>query len=304
MKLNLQLSFIKVAFLIFSSAVSALAQVPSAGASESKANALLEKHKALKQELVQNPYRRPLVFESAETSNKVSSTVFAVLDSPFPIVSTALKTPDQWCEVLILHLNTKFCQANTQSINTSKLEVKIGKKTSQPLSETFSLDFLYQVTFASESYLAVQLKADKGPINTTDYQIAFQAIPLADGKTFINLRYSYDYGMAGKIAMQAYLSTLGRGKIGFTKIRSDTNPQYTSGMQGAVERNTMRYYLAIEAYLTSLKQVPAQQLDARLQHWFAATQEYPQQLYEIDRDSYLTMKKAELRRQQSFSNTQ
>ena len=57
----------------------------------------------------------------------------------------------------------------------------------------------------------------------------------------------------------------------------------------------MRYYLAIDAYLGA----PAtDQLERRLQAWFAATENYPLQLHEIDRASYIGMKRAEHKRQQ------
>lgn len=65
-------------------------------------------------------------------------------------------------------------------------------------------------------------------------------------------------------------------------------------MRGAIERNTMRYYLAIEAYLGSLSLPPAQQQEYRLTNWFAATERYPQ-LYEITRQQYLSMKRDELK---------
>jgi hypothetical protein len=64
-----------------------------------------------------------------------------------------------------------------------------------------------------------------------------------------------------------------------------------------MERNTMRYYLAIDAYLDSLKMPPAQQLESRLQAWFDATEKYPRQLHEVERDPYLQMKRVEVQRQ-------
>ena len=68
------------------------------------------------------------------------------------------------------------------------------------------------------------------------------------------------------------------------------------GVRGAVERNTMRYYLAIDAYLDGLSAPPADQLEKRLQTWFTATEKYPRQLHEIDRATYLDMKRSQLRR--------
>jgi hypothetical protein len=278
----------------------AFAQIASDQASETNANALLEKHAALMSQLAQNQYHRPLFLESMETGDTVSSTAYAVLNSPFDTVSAAFKKPGPWCEVLILHINTKYCRANVDA-NPSTLTVNIGKKTPQPLADAFLLEFSYKVAASTADFLAVRLHADKGPMSTTAYRMELQAVPLREGKTFINLRYSYGYGMAGRLAMQTYLATIGRGKIGFTKVVRDEKPVYVGGMRGTVERNTMRYYLAIEAYLASLTQLPAQQLESRLQHWFDATEQYPQQLHEVDRSQYLSMKRDEYQRQQSVS---
>jgi hypothetical protein len=65
-----------------------------------------------------------------------------------------------------------------------------------------------------------------------------------------------------------------------------------------VERNTMRYYLAIGAYLDSLSLPPQQRIERRLRDWFAATERYPRQLHEISQDEYLVMKRREIERQQ------
>jgi len=266
---------------------------------ESNSAALLDKHASLARQLAQNPYRRPLSLESTEGANTISGTAYAVLDSPFSAVSNTFKNPKLWCEVLILHINTKYCRASTGG-SPGTLAMSIGKKTAQPLKEAFLLDFTFRVAANSPGYLAVQLNAAEGPLSTRNYLLELQAVPLSDGKTFMRLRYAYDFGMVGRVAMQTYLATLGRGKVGFTRIRPD-HPQsaYIGGVRGTIERNTIRYYLAIEAYLTSLGRPPAQQFDARLQYWFDATEQYPRQLHEVDRNSYLVMKKEEYQRQQA-----
>jgi hypothetical protein len=69
--------------------------------------------------------------------------------------------------------------------------------------------------------------------------------------------------------------------------------------RGLVERNTMRYYLAIDAYLAALSLPPAERAEKRLQTWFAATERFPRQLHEMDRASYLEMKHKEIQRMQA-----
>jgi len=65
-----------------------------------------------------------------------------------------------------------------------------------------------------------------------------------------------------------------------------------------VERNTMRYYLAIESYLGALSAPPQTRLEKRLQDWFAASERYSRQLHEMERGEYLEMKRREYQRQQ------
>ena len=102
--------------------------------------------------------------------------------------------------------------------------------------------------------------------------------------------------------MQTYLATIGRDKVGFTQIHPShsTTPDYISGMRGVVERNTMRYYLAIEAYLEALQSPRKEQFERRLERWFSATQTYHRQLHEIDREDYLSMKQREYARMKSL----
>ncbi|MCY1186091.1 hypothetical protein D9M73_269280 [compost metagenome] len=60
--------------------------------------------------------------------------------------------------------------------------------------------------------------------------------------------------MAARVAMQGYLATIGRDKVGFSIVGNNARgqPIHVGGTRGVIERNTMRYYLAIEAYLSAL----------------------------------------------------
>lgn len=275
-----------------------LAAAQGLASTEPSASALIEKHAELKEQLERNQYRRPLFLESSQSANTVDGSVYAILASPFGAFSSTFKSPRQWCEVMILHLNNKYCRANADTAPT-RLNVNIGKKSPQELKDAFALEFGLNLVAASPAYLSVLLSADKGPLGTSNYRMALQAVPLPDNRTFMHLRYSYDFGAVSSLAMQAYLATVGRGKVGFTQVSQGDKPAHIGGMRGAAERNIMRYYLAIEAYQASLAQPAAEQLNARLQSWFDATEEYPQQLREVDKASYLGMKKMEHQRQET-----
>ncbi|MDI1275368.1 hypothetical protein [Polaromonas sp.] len=282
-------------------AATAFAGSAMAGSSDSSAAVLQARYTALAPQLARNEFQRPLVIESTEAANAVSGNAYAVINYPFSAVTTAFKNPDNWCDVLMLHLNTKFCRTTGGNGSPSGLEVSIGKKVPQEVKDAYTLAFDFKLDSATPDYMAVQINADKGPLGTNNYRINLRVVPLAAGKSFMHLQYSYGYGMAGRMAMQGYLATVGSGKTGFTRMDNPAGGEKThvDGMRGAVERNTMRYYLAIDAYMASLSAPPADQLEKRLQQWFDATERYPRQLHEIDRTAYLTMKRSELRRQQA-----
>jgi hypothetical protein len=199
-----------------------------------------------------------------------------------------------------LHPNIKGCRADG-SPDTQILNVSFGKKHDEPLDKAFPIQFAYRVTSSGTNYLQIKLHADTGPLGTTNYQISFEAVPLESGRTFIHLAYSYDYGLTARLAMKGYLTTAGSGKVGFSVVETkpDGETVFISGVRAVVERNTMRYYLAVEAYLTSLAAPPVEQLDLRLHRWFAATELYRRQLHEIEESEYLLMKHKEVIRQQS-----
>ena len=237
---------------------------------------------------------------STESADALQGQVFALVDRPFAQVQQALARPGAWCDVLILHLNVKYCRASGAP-GQEVLQAGLGRKFDQPLAEVHWLKLAYRLVSASEQQVKLELVSAKGPLGTHDYRIEFEAVPYAAGQTLLQLRYGYSYAMAARWAMQAYLATLGRDKRGFTLAASgrDGRPQAVGGLRGVLERNTVRYYLAIEAYLGAQSLPAAQQAQKSLQDWFDATERYAEQLHELSRDDYLAMKQRELMRQQS-----
>jgi hypothetical protein len=269
-------------------------------ADANRAAGLRAKYAALSGQLGDNQFRKPLHLDSSESAESVSGDVHALVAHPFATVAAALTSPGDWCEILSLHINTKSCRASAGA-RGSVLVLSIGTKHDQPLAEAHGLELAFQVSARSADYLQVRMNADQGPLSTRDYRLVLEAVPLDGGRTFIHLSYSYGFGMAGRLAMQAYLGTLGRSKVGFTVtgVQADGQPRHIGGIRGVVERNTMRHYLAIEAFLGALSAPPQARLEKRLRDWFAAAAQYPRQLHEMERDEYLDMKRSEHRRQQA-----
>ena len=288
------------AAFILATLMGAAARADSAPPVLGSAAALTARFIELKSAFASNQFKRPLVLTSKEGSDLLAGDIYAIVDHSFAAASAALSQPGQWCEVMILHLNTKFCKPTIEA-SGPQLHVSIGKKFDQPVDKAYRVDFNYQLAARTEHYLQVRLSAEEGPLSTRDYRIILEATPAGPGQTYMRLTYSYGYGTMAQLAMRAYLATVGRNKIGFTMVNeaAEGQPQPVGGMRGVVERNTMRYYLAIESYLGALSAPPATRAEKGFKDWFQATETYPRQLHEMERAEYLDMKRTEYQRQQS-----
>ena len=280
--------------------IAALAQAPSAPAGAGP-QALRDSLQALGPQLERNVFGRKLTLQSNEAADRLSGDIYAVVDHPFTEVERALKQPAVWCDILMLHLNTKHCAVQAGGSKGATLAVAVGRKFDQPLDSAQRIAFGYRVGAATPDYLDVRLDAAEGPMSTRNYRIVLEATPVDSRQTFIHLGYAYAYGTAARLAMKGYLATLGSDKVGFTTVPAagDANggkPALIGGVRGVVERNTMRYYLAIDTYLDA---PGAGQLDQRLTQWFDATERYAPQLHEVDRADYLQMKRSEFQRMAS-----
>jgi len=287
---------------LVSACIVTVASAPPAHAQD--AAALRGRHAALREGLVSNAFGRPLVLNSSEASGLFRGEVYAVVAQPFGVVGPALQGMDQWCDVLMLHLNVKTCRGQGDGA-ASTLSLAVGRKFDQPLGEAYQIDFSYHVVASDAGYLQVALTAAAGPLHTKNYRIGFEATAIDATTTFVHLSYAYAYGMAARIAMAAYLATIGHDKVGFSIVGHGRNgePVYLSGMRGTVERNTMRYFLAVEAYLGALALPVAQRPEQRLRDWFDAIERYPRQLHELTREDYLAMKHREFAQRKALAET-
>ncbi len=302
-KVNANLVFtFSILFLLFTANFNAWAVNVEKPNADNYAAALLSQHKILSKRLANNQFNRPITLNSSETPEQLKGEIYAVLDYPFATVNNALNQPAHWCDALILHINIKYCRAETSKAGTV-MHLNLGKKHDQTLAETYKAAFNYQEISKADNYFSTELNAAEGPLGTSDYRIWIEATPLNSNQTFLHFTYAYSFGLTGRIAMKGYLATIGKDKVGFTvnDTLSNGQPDYIQGVRGVVERNTMRYYLTIDAYLANLNQPADKQLEKRLEKWFNSTEEYAQQLHEVERNDYVEMKRKEYQRQNTVN---
>ena len=251
------------------------------------AASLQRKHADLRERLQRSPFGRPLHLDSSEGSGKLRGDVHAVVRHAFAKVRDSLGEARQWCDVLTLPFNVQKCEARGDA-----LSVYIGRKPDSPIEEATRLNLRFSVLDRRDDLLRVQLAAPSGPAGTHDYRIVFEAVPIADGGTFVHLGYGYGQGTLTRMAIQTYLATSGADKVGFSVEGRDAEgkPRLIGGMRGILERNTMRYFLAVGAFLDALEAPEASRHRTRLEKWFTAVDRYPRQLREMSLDRYLALK--------------
>ena len=133
----------------------------------------------------------------------------------------------------------------------------------------------------------------------------FEALPLAGGKTFVHVSYSYSDTVALRLAQKVYFATLGRSKVGFTVIGTDgnDNPVLIGGPRGALERNAVRYYLAIRTFMETSRYPEESRFSMRLSQWYDLTSHYRKQLFDLDKNEYLTGKTSERKNQTALQHS-
>lgn len=259
------------------------------------AQALLATHQRLQQSLARSPYGRPLLLDSAETPDGLKGDIYVEVHRPLADITAALRTPAHWCEMLTLHINNRRCRVTHGAAGGETLTLSVVRRYDKPVDSAFELPFVYRVLDAGSAHLAIDLAAAEGPLGTHGYRVMLEAVALDERRSFLHFGYSYEHNTMARLATQAYLATFGSHKVGFTVLGkgSDGEPEHIRGTRGLVERNAMRYFLTLDAYLAA---PGAGQGEQRRQAWFKGIERYPRQLREVDLATYLALKREDRQR--------
>ena len=267
-----------------------LAPPPLAGAESS--SPLYERVQEVLERIEESPLDEPIVVQSTDDDSRIEGEVAARIDQPFAAVAELVGSVEAWCQLAFLHINIKACTHNETS-----LRLYAGRKHFETPEEASALDLEFQVKDQSDDLLAVVLRGDEGPHGTHDFMMGLVAVPLDEETTLLEMQYSLGIGTAARMAMELYLSTMGRHRIGFTR---DDEGEFIGGLQGVIERNVMRFYLALQALLDTRDKPQEERLEARLKRWLELTDRYAEQLRELDRETYLSQKTREWKEQQDL----
>jgi hypothetical protein len=263
----------------------------------SLAAALQARRTELLPQLRASAFGQPVYLSSREGEDRVEGDVHADVAHPFESVAAVFRSGAAVCELLFLHQNVRACRSSTEG-GMERLALTVGPKRAGSGGMRYPMDYTLRIEASAPGYLRATLVAMRGPLSTRDYRIVFEAVALDASRSFVHLGYAYSYGTLARIAMRAYLATAGQAKIGFTVEGRDEQgqPRYVRGERAALERNVIRYYLALLAHLGVTTGTPQAQMDARLRAWFALTERHAAQLHELDLQDYLAEKRDDLAR--------
>jgi len=278
----------------------AAAACPAAAAERPRQGAvhLMDSYHRHSAGLTANTFGIPLVVESSEQDDRVQVDVYGIFDQPFGSVANALKVPANWCDIVALFPNVKACTSREQP-DGGLLKLYLGRKVYQSPEDARQIMFDLRNAGRQQDYLDITLTADEGPYGTKDHRIRVEGLPLDKTRTFVHVSYAYSDSSALRLATKVYFATFGRDKVGFTVTGTDGNgtPVYIGGPRGAVERNAVRCYFAIQSVLNTMRYPEEKRFSMRTSQWFDQTTRYRRQLFDLDRQDYLTYKSAEHRNQ-------
>jgi hypothetical protein len=248
-------------------------------------------------------FDEPLYVTSKESRNAVESDVYAIVQHPFQKLSVELRAAAAWCEFIFLHLNVKACvHGEADEANVTILRIYLGKKYYEPVAAAERLELRLRVATLESDHLVMELDGERGPYGTRDFRMHLEAMPHGENESLVRLRYSLGLGAFTRVMMQIYFGIAGGHRVGFTaeKLDSGGNPVYIRGLRGMIERNVMRFYLALQVHLDTLVVPQSRRLDERLRRWFELTERYPRQLHELGEGQYIEQKHLEHAQQQAL----
>lgn len=250
---------------------------------------LASQFNTLQAQLEASALKRPMLLQSSETADGLHGDVYAIVEHPVQSIATAFSDPTHWCDTMLMHLNNRACTVANHA-GAAVITLSVVRKFDQPLTGAFRIPFDFHVKESTPQHVEVLLYSKSGPLGTSNYRISLEAVSISAQRSFLHFSYSYEEGFMARTGTLAYLSLFGSAKIGFTVVgkNADGTPSFIKGTRGLMERNAMRYFLAIDTYLAATSDA-----HARWNAWYNASEQYPQQLHELDLATYLAIKAAD-----------
>lgn len=268
--------------------------VSAAGERRQGEETLLDVYHRIEAKLEKNNFSYPFYLESVDQNSRLHVDVYGIVNHPFSSVLNALKLPANWCDIASLHPDVKACIYKEPS-GILQMTLYSNRKGNQTQGDTCNFSYRFRNIEQRQGYLDIVLNADEGPFGTKDHKLVLEALPLNEEKTFIHVSYAYSYGILLCVVKKIPFLTPDRNKTGFTVTGTDSsgNPVYVNGPRGAIERNAVRHYFAIQSFMDTFHYPEENRFSMRISKWYDLTDLFRKQLFEMEKADYLSFKTEE-----------
>lgn len=233
----------------------------------------------------------PLHARVSVAGNVVDGTVLAILAHRPEQVMALLDNVRGWCGFILLHPNVKAC-AGEPAAERQRMVLYAGTKHYQPVELSRPQRYDLRLERRESGVFALRLSPAPTPPADGAGFVLMEMVALEDGRTGLRAQFRQALGAGTRALAAGYFVTLGRDKVGFSAagVDAEGKPVLVGGLTGAIERNVVRHFLAIETLLAARAGGGDMPLEGRLAHWFALAERHARQLHEMDRAEYLDIK--------------
>ena len=235
----------------------------------------------------------PLYLTTIQDSKVLNVNLYGRIPFAFSEVSTVLAKPESYCDFLPLMFNVKGCVITRAHPDTQIKYFVAGKYYTAPVA-SIRIQSRFRVVDKRNDFLKVMMEAADDTNGTSRYHVLLKVVPI-ENETLISIESVYAPGRLTRMATYTYIKMFARDKPGFTRvtISGDGTQQYITGFPAIIERSIVRSYFALKAHLLNQNAAVAVRHEARLQSWYDLNLPHKLQLYELDREEYLQIKRRE-----------
>ena len=221
------------------------------------------------------PFGNPLSWSDDQNHYRVG-TETVLRDQDWQTVRQRLRDPLTWCRIGALVPDVRDCRIETGADPSAQVVLSLrsgGGDEPQNVAHELTIS-------ETGGVLEIRMRAPQAPLGVTDAGLDLQARNTANGVA-LTLAYGYRSSLRSRLMTRAYLSTTGRNRPGISyTLTDDGGREYVDGLRALIERNAMRYFLAV---LAALKHDGP----AAAETWYDLAATYTADLPEQDRDDYL-----------------
>jgi hypothetical protein len=238
----------------------------------------------------------PIHLKTVQKGNVLNVSLLGTIPFKFSDVATVLAKPGSYCDFLPLLFNVKSCVI-TELNPVTRMKFYVAGKHYTPPITSYRIHAVFRMVGRTPDKIRVRMEADPDTPGKSDYDVDLMAIPL-DGETLMYLKSRYAPGRFTRIATNTYVNVFARDKPGFTEIQEPGGKKkLITGFPAVIERSSVRAYFALKAYVLNYHLPPDKRFEACLKTWYDLNKPYKKQLYELERDQYLQIKRREYKNQ-------